>query len=383
MNFLRTSHHCIKQAQPRLYSCRMTHTDVTSVAKTSELSRNWLSLLISICAMGSSLFIGLKQLKSDEEKDDERIIKAEDNLKKELKKVSTYGTYLKYQPFLKDINLEKALKEDILNEIPGAVVVLCPKDSGKSTRLYKSLKDLTEKGKVYGAFKVNEEAFCASELPVMDSVVKHLQAPRGTDLWSLLPKNMGESPAIFVVDNIDRIINNKKEVEMKRLYTFVESMSMQSVVSSVNQKFKTYVLTSDPYVAQNLLKINGGKKVRLLAEGKSMVGGDPRKKADYWAHDGIKLKSKDVESAVDSFDEYNKLQLSTAERTSIIDLGIKAGTVGFIRDVFNNLASVDPEKRLNVLREEPSEWAEDQEQQWAKCMGVHHERSVRNKYWFF
>jgi hypothetical protein len=198
----------------------------------------------------------------------------------------------------------------------------------------------------------------------MEALNNSVDAPPSKPYWELLPET--NSPVVIVIDNIDQCLKTRELRE--RLKELAEELAMASA-GGTNRNFQVYVLTHHPDVANLLLEINGGVKTRLLAYGKEIVGGDDR--YDSWKRKGLKLQETDVKKLVEAFVAMNGLSLDKLTQKKLIDLGVKGGTVGFIRNVFTQFRGLnDAKSRLNYLENEGNTAAEKLAKEWEACAQV-------------
>ena len=196
---------------------------------------------------------------------EERLNKAKTDIKNAIKETSVRfvdDENENYRPFLENSALENAIKSEIIKtpREPGAVIILAPKEAGKSTRMSKVVRTLTEEGKIEGGYRIPKEILARNN---KDS--QHLEHLRVSPFTDLLPES--KKPIILILDLIDQLFEKDADKQLKRIKEFTTDLAMRSVTPE-KLCFQVYVLTNLPQVASELLTINGGKKVRLIGYGK-------------------------------------------------------------------------------------------------------------------
>jgi hypothetical protein len=107
-------------------------------------------LLSTVFVGGLGYYSGQQQNKPDHTKYTEKTEAAKYALKAQLERTREVFTEdKKYDPFLEGSALELAITEEITSPIrnPGVVIVLTPKDAGKTTRMARVVRTLTEEKK--------------------------------------------------------------------------------------------------------------------------------------------------------------------------------------------------------------------------------------------
>ena len=275
---------------------------------------------------------------------------------------------LLYKPFLLNSAMEIAIREEIIQETrqPGAVIVLAPKDAGKSTRMHKVLRELKEKNQIAGGYSVyRTKQILESDSPLQE-LANSIDAP-DVPFTDVLP--ITQVPVILVFDRVDELFEEQIDSPLlNKLKELIRALAMASVTPQ-GRNFQVFVLTSNPKIAKTMLTINGGKKVRLLAKGEQINGGSDCHYPTNWQTRGLKLKEKDIEDLVDKFDDDFKLHLQDNVKKKLIDIGAISGTVGFIRDLCIELEKRPAENRLAYL-ESQKDNAKIYQKEWEECAQV-------------
>jgi hypothetical protein len=260
---------------------------------------------------------------------------------------------LENKPYIKNLPLEQAIRSEITSSIrvPGAKIVFSPNGTGKTRTMTEIIHELMDTHQIAGAYHVETESVVLHDrLSVSDAFSQSFHAPPWTNLWDIFPAT--KEPILVIVDRVDECLALSRDTEttLRRIHCLVHDLAMASVGTGRGVNFQLFVLTSNAVIARDLLGLNGGRKVCLLAEGKEMVGG--HEWYNNWKQKGLKLNKQQVEAILVELG-----CLFTEEtRNEVIELGARAGTIEFVSDLASQQSITN--KTVQIANRLESEWNE-------------------------
>jgi hypothetical protein len=224
------------------------------------------------------------------------------------------------------VALTQELTPRLSGVIPGGtILLLAPSGAGKTTHVKAVCDRSRNAGVLRGAVYVDFQKAAGPALTPRDVLLRHY----GNDVHSILdvlPKvELHDTrPIVLVCDNVDQAHDKDAMYELLRILTKLSADGAAGV-----SRFLVVALMNTPDVAKFLLNINGGTKVRMLAHGASLVGGDKVFGETSWQHRGLKW---DEVSCRHMIAETVSVKLTSAQEERLVALSVQCGKPAFIRD---------------------------------------------------
>lgn len=250
--------------------------------------------------------------------------KAVENFANQMQREYNTDVRKVYDPFDTADALTASLRAELTCPLfsAGVLVVAAPRGAGKTTRALQVCRDLVDEKAIVGAVLVD---FAEDHQDAREHFLRKfgIASTPALDIYDLMPRSAAGPSArvVIILDNVDMVEEGKRAA----MQTLCRELMMASARTG-HTTFSVIATCKDHEVAQMLLSLNGGRKVRALAYGKTLVDGDPAADPGTWAQRGLKWRMDDCERLVSAFEKKvlsTKLhRLPDAARTKLLDLAV-------------------------------------------------------------